>query len=86
MKTMTLKVSDGLFNEIAGLARARNVSKSEVVRERLTRKPSASGRGGNLASLWHRMEDLVIPTDSLPADLSSNKSHMKGYGTSRSHR
>ena len=31
-------------------------------------------------SLWDRMEDLVIGGDLLPADLSSNKAHLKDYG------
>jgi len=35
MKTLTLKLPDGLLAEIAREARARNVSKSEIVRERL---------------------------------------------------
>ncbi len=85
MKTLTLKVPDVLFSEIASAAKARNVSKSEVIRERLQRKP-ATQRKGAAPSLWHRMEDLVIESDSLPSDLSSNKSYLKGYGRSRSHR
>ena len=85
MKTLTLKLPDNLHAEIASDARARNVSKSEIVRERLSRK---SGGGAKTASpsLWSRMDDLVIQTDSLPSDLSVNKAHMKGYGKTRSHR
>lgn len=79
MKTLTIKVPDELFAEIASAARTRKVPKSEIVRERLLGMPAAAGK----ASLWSRMEDLVIPTDSLPADLSSNKAHLKGYGKKR---
>ncbi|MDQ2918798.1 MAG: ribbon-helix-helix domain-containing protein [Verrucomicrobiota bacterium] len=85
MKTLTLKVPDNLFAEIASDARARNLSKSEIVRERLTRKPVGPVKSAN-ASLWSRMADLVIQHDSLPSDLSTNKIHLKGYGKSRSHR
>jgi len=82
MKTLTIKVPDALFAEIAGAAKARNVPKSEIVRERLARKPIASKR----ASLWSSMEDLVIQEDALPTDLSSNRKHLKGYGKNRPHR
>ena len=85
MKTLTLKLPDSLFAELAAEAGARNLSKSEVVRERLLRKPGAVAKCGT-GSLWSRIEDLLIRNDSLPADLSTNKLHLKGYGKSRSHR
>jgi hypothetical protein len=81
VKTLTIKVSEDLLAEIAGDAAARNVSRSQVIRERLTRQPAAARR--RKASLWSRMEDLVITEDSLPRDLSSNKSHLKNYGRNR---
>lgn len=80
MKTLTIKVSDALFAEIASAAQRRKVSKSEIVRERLIAEPTATQVK---ASLWSRMEDLVINADSLPTDLSSNKAHLKGYGKKR---
>jgi len=83
MKTLTIKVSDALFAEIASAAQTRKIPKSEIVRERLERKPAAAR--ANKTSLWSRMEDLVIVKDSLPADLSSNKAHLKGYGKKRPH-
>jgi hypothetical protein len=85
MKILTVKLPDGLFLEIADQAKARNISKSEVVRERLTREaqPRAKGQRG---SLWSRMRDLVIDSERLPADLSSNRNHLIGYGANRTHR
>jgi hypothetical protein len=83
MKTMTVKVPDELFAEIALAARTREVPRSEIVRERLSGKTGVAGSGET--SLWSRMEDLVIATDSLPTDLSSNKAHLRGYGKKRSH-
>jgi len=80
VKTLTVKLPDPLFSEIAGEAKARKVSKSEVVRERLRRVKARK------TSLWDRMEDLVIDDPSLPRDLSSAKAHLKGYGKSRSDR
>ena len=82
MKTLTIKVPDELFAEIASAAQTRKVPKSVIVRERLLGKPAA--KGADKSSLWSRMEDLVIPTDSLPTDLSSKKAHLKGYGKKRS--
>jgi hypothetical protein len=81
MKTLTVKVPDSVFAEIAGDAIARNVPKSEIVRERLARKPAATRRAKG--SLWDRMEDLVIRSDALPSDLSSNKAHLKNHGKKR---
>jgi len=74
MKTLTVKIPDSLLAEIASDAKARKTTKSEIVRERLARAGSTG------TSLWSRMEDLVIERDSLPADLSSNKAHLKNYG------
>ena len=79
---MTLKLSEDLFAEISSEARARNISKSQVVRERLANRRTAKGKG----SLWNQIEDLVISSDSLPADLSSNKAHLKSYGQNRANR
>jgi hypothetical protein len=80
MRTLTVKLPDPLFAEIESAARARKVAKSEIVRERLERSQTAK------TSLWSRMEDLVIQTDKLPPDLSSNKEHLKNYGKNRSDR
>jgi hypothetical protein len=84
MKTLTVKVADGLFAEIASTARARNLPKSEIVRERLTHPTATAKR--RKGSLWSRMDDLVIQSDSLPSDLSTNKAHLKNYGQNRRHR
>lgn len=81
MKLLSIKIPDPLFAEISHEADSRKLSKSEVVRERLT----ASKGKTRVTSLWDRMGDLVIRTDKLPADLSSNKKHLKGYGANRSH-
>jgi len=80
MKTLTVKLPDPLFAEIASDAKARRISKSEIVRERLARS------GASKNSLWSRMEDLVIERDSLPKDVSSNKGHLRNYGKNRSDR
>jgi hypothetical protein len=79
---MTLKIPEDLFAEIATEARARNISKSQVVRERLAKRRTAKSKG----SLWSQMADLVIQSDSLRTDLSSNKAHLRSYGQNRADR
>ncbi len=83
MKTLTIKVPDALFAEIANAARVRKVPKSEIARERLMQRSTKTK--AVKTSMWDQMEDLVIQSDSLPADLSSNKAHLKSYGKNRSH-
>lgn len=81
VKTLTIKVPESLFAEIANAAKIRKVSKSEIVRERLV--GGVPGQTAAPASLWSRMEDLVLKEDHLAADLSSNKKHMANYGKKR---
>ncbi|MFZ4774570.1 MAG: CopG family transcriptional regulator [Terrimicrobiaceae bacterium] len=80
MKTVTVKLSDPVFAEIAHAAKERNISKSQVIRERL------QVNGVEQPSLWSRIEDLVVNDPSLARDLSSNPKYLSGYGKSRSHR
>lgn len=74
MKTLTVKLPDALFLEIESASRARKLPKSVIVRERLERAMTEK------ASLWSRMEDLIIHENTLPRDLSSNKKHLRSYG------
>ena len=78
LRTVTVKLHERLLAEIEAAARARRVSRSEIVRERLEQAESPAG------SMWDRMRDLVIDDDRAPADLASNKSRLRGYGRSRS--
>lgn len=80
MKTVTVKLSEPVFAEIAGAARERNVSKSQVIRERLNVDRT------DQPSLWSRIEDLVLDDPALTRDLSSNPKYLSGYGQARSHR
>lgn len=77
---LTVKLHDRELADIDAEARERRVSRSEVVRERLRRSNVSKASKG---SIWERMRDLVVQEDSAPADLSSNKSRMRGYGRSR---
>ena len=77
LRTITVKLQDRLLAEIETVARARRVSRSEVLRERLEQAESPTG------SVWDRMQDLVIEEDRAPSDLASNKARLRGYGRSR---
>ena len=74
VKTLTVKLPDLLFAEITDAAKARKVTTSAIVRERLELATKQE------STLWSRMADLVIEDDALPTDLSSNKKHLQSYG------
>lgn len=76
-RTVSVKLEDRILADIEAEARARRITRSAVVRERLERPGSANG------SVWGRMQDLVIRSGAAPADLSSNKARLRGYGASR---
>lgn len=83
MKTLTVRLPEALVADIEEESRGRRVSKSDVVRERLSlpvrsRPPRMSA--GSIA-------DLVGSVDGLPGNLSSRrKAYLKstGYGRNRS--
>ena len=84
MKTLTVRLPEPLVAEIDAESRARKVSKSDVVRERL-RAPVARRRRRSAA--FDGIADLVGSVDGLPADLSGRKKdYLKatGYGRKRS--
>lgn len=80
VKTLTVKLPEALFAEISLAAEVRKVPRSAIVRERLA-QAGASG-----ASLWSRMDDLVVMDEASPRDLSTNKAHLDGYGKNRADR
>lgn len=79
MKTLTVRLPEPLVSEIEAESRARNVSKSDVIRERLR---AAQRRTEPL----HDIADLIGSVDGLPADLSARRRHYlaaTGYGHKR---
>ena len=80
MKTLTVRLPDSLVAQIEAEARARSVSKSEVVRERLA--AASAARTVSYESIAH----LVGSVDGLPTDLAANaKQYLRaGYGRKRS--
>ncbi len=83
MKTLTVRLPAALVAEIEAESRARRVAKSDVVRERLSRRAKTSGkRRASLAAI----ADLVGSVAGLPADLSRRRKQYlraSGYGQKR---
>ena len=83
MKTLTVRLPEDLFAQIEAESQRRRLSKSDVVRERLTTKRSR----GNRSTLFDAVADVIGSVDELPADLSARKKkYLKssGYGSKRS--
>jgi Arc/MetJ-type ribon-helix-helix transcriptional regulator len=69
MKTLTVRLPDALVAQIEAESRERNMSKSDVVRERLsspteTRQTTLDG-----------IIDLIGSVDIAPADMSTRRKH-----------
>ena len=81
MKTLTVRLPEALVAEIEAESRARKVSKSDVVRERLS-----AANGTRPPLLPDAIADLIGSVDGLPEDLSARKKHYlraTGYGRKR---
>ncbi|MGE0120412.1 MAG: hypothetical protein AB7S71_16875 [Dongiaceae bacterium] len=83
METLTVRLPEALAQDIEAESKARKISKSDVVRERLQRAAATPWRHpASLAAI----ADLIGSVDRLPADLSAQrKRHLKatGYGRKR---
>lgn len=83
MKTLTVRLPEGLVAEIEAESRQRKLSKSDVVRERLT-LPAGGRRRRTPAG--DAIGDLVGSVEGLPQDLSARtKEYLRatGYGRKR---
>jgi Arc/MetJ-type ribon-helix-helix transcriptional regulator len=83
MKTLTIRLPEALVADIEAESRAKGLSKSDVVRERLSTagetQNSSQDRLGSIA-------DLIGSVEGLPPDLSAaKKKHLAatGYGHKR---
>jgi Arc/MetJ-type ribon-helix-helix transcriptional regulator len=83
MKTLTVRLPEALVAQIEAESRRRRLSKSDVVRERLT---GAEGSRRRRPALLDAIADVVGSVDGLPRDLSGRtKKYLKsmGYGDKR---
>jgi Arc/MetJ-type ribon-helix-helix transcriptional regulator len=84
MKTLTVRLPEALVSEIEGESRRRKLSKSDVVRERLTRIGRVANRS---AAALDAIADLIGSVEGLPRHLSREKKKVlksTGYGRNRS--
>ncbi len=82
MKTLTVRLPEGLVAEIEAESRERQRSKSDVVRERLSLAGTRRARPAPVDAI----ADLVGSVEGLPVDLSGRKkAYLKatGYGRKR---
>ena len=83
MKTLTVRLPDPLVAEIEAESRGREISKSDVVRERLR---LAAGSARRQPAALDAIADLIGSVDGLPADLSARRKQYlqaTGYGRKR---
>jgi Arc/MetJ-type ribon-helix-helix transcriptional regulator len=79
MKTLTVRLPEVVVAQIEAESRRRKLSKSDVVRERLT----AAERSRRRKPVLDAIADVVGSIDGLPRDLSARaKKYLKstGYG------
>jgi predicted transcriptional regulator len=79
MRTISLKLPDNLLTQIESEAKARQVTKSWLVRdslEKALRKQSPAGA----ISCYELARDLAGTLKGLPEDLADNPKYMKGFG------
>ena len=83
MKSLTVRLPETLVAQIEAESRARKLSKSDVVRERL--RVGTASRSRRPDPL-HTIADLIGSVDGLPTDLSARKKaylRALGYGRKR---
>jgi Arc/MetJ-type ribon-helix-helix transcriptional regulator len=86
MKTLTVRLPEKIIAEIEAESRARMRSKSDIVRERLSR---AGETDQDKPDSYKAIADLIGSVDGLPSDLGARKkAHLEatGYGRKRNRR
>jgi hypothetical protein len=81
MKSFTVRLPEPLLKELEAESRARQISKSDLVRERLKRP-----RNAKPIPELRAIADLIGSVEGLPRDLSARKKHHlreSGYGRAR---
>jgi len=83
MKNLTVRLPESLAAQIEAESRDRKMSKSDVVRERLS---LAQGMQSSTPPSLAAIADLIGAAKGLPSDLSARKKHylkVTGYGRKR---
>jgi Arc/MetJ-type ribon-helix-helix transcriptional regulator len=83
MKTLTVRLPPALVAQIEAESRERRLSKSDVVRERLS---LADRTDRQRPATFEAIADVIGSVDGLPPDLGARKKHYlkaTGYGRKR---
>lgn len=78
MKTLTLKLDEALYAKVDAVARRRKTTRSAVIRDALAAWVEPRN-GRKVGSALDLAKDLVGCVSG-PADLSTNKAHLRGFG------
>ena len=78
MKTLSLKLSELLFEQITSIARTKGESRSSLVRKAIEALINGNHQENQISCL-NMANDLVGSVDG-PEDLSFDKRHLSGYG------
>ena len=79
MKTISLKLPDDLLADLEQEAKARGLTKSDLIRQSL--ELSLRERPGRVvASCYDQARDLAGSLRGLPFDLAHNPQYMDGFG------
>lgn len=78
MKTMSLKLPEALARRVSAAAEKTGTAKSTVVRDALEAY-LADDRRTRAGSCLDLAEDLIGSVEG-PADLSTNREHLRGFG------
>lgn len=79
VQTISLKLPEVLLRQLESEARARRITKSELVRASLE-KALAEGSEGKGGSCYDLARDLAGKLRGLPRDLATNPAYLKGFG------
>lgn len=79
MSTLTIKIPPQLEQEIVRASAQEHLSKSELVRRALVAYVNQR-KGATIISALDQAGDLVGCFSGGPSDLSSNPTHMDGFG------
>jgi hypothetical protein len=79
MERISVRVDKRLKQELESEAREKGVQPSVVVRQALEEHMRSRTRHPNCRDLAQQL-GLIGPAKGLPADLSTNPKHMKGFG------
>jgi Arc/MetJ-type ribon-helix-helix transcriptional regulator len=82
MKTLTVRLPEAVVAQIEAESRARRISKSDIVRERLSTAATTAKRPKALDAI----RDLIGIVDAPSSDISENKKlklKTMGYGSKR---